>query len=111
MRLNNGITKLLRFLDYPTIGRRLLKHGFDPRLNKALLEVQLYYFGRLKSKKNVDTETFFLALQKLCSNREFANSIESTTKSIDRFTLRFEKFGKLMEEVFGQTILGPSIVE
>jgi len=107
--LNRAIENLSRVVSVTHIGRRRLESRFEGRLNKALLEVQLFYFSRLKNVPKNSAGRFDNALKQLCGNRAFAESIESTTKTIDRFRTRFLMFGELIDEVYGSAIEPPLI--
>ncbi len=77
--------------------------------DRALLEVQLYFFSHLTAVKKGQSEQYVHALGELCASEAFADSIELTTKSVGRFHTRFTMFGQLVERVFGRSIKLPSI--
>jgi hypothetical protein len=107
--LNRGIEHLTKLLNANEVGRRRLANRFEGRLNKALLEVELYYFSKLNSVAKSKTASFDGALKELCARRSFANSIETTTKSVERFRTRFTLFGKEFTKIFRHTIDLPLI--
>jgi len=107
--LNRGIEHLTKLLNANEVGRRRLANRFEGRLNKALLEVELYYFSKLNPVAKSKTASFDGALKELCARRSFANSIETTTKSVERFRTRFTLFGKEFTKIFRHTIDLPLI--
>ncbi len=99
--LNRAIEILGQLIDYREMGRRKLKTRFEGRLNKALLEVQLYHFTDFELQNVAPFKGAFLdALQELCADFGFRDAIELTTKTVGRFERRFEMFGQLVETVF-----------
>lgn len=81
---------------------RKYKDGkFETSLNRALFEVQVYYFAlpglraaALRAKKPVID-----AFKVLSENVDFLNSIESTTKSIENYRTRFELYRSMLRKV------------
>jgi Protein of unknown function DUF262 len=98
--LNTSIERLKEIVDYREIGRRLVRDRFERPLNKALLEVQLYYFRKLPTGIAASKAEFKERFTELCHDSKFLQSIESTTKSIERFRHRFESFRKLVLDVY-----------
>jgi hypothetical protein len=107
--LNRAISRLSTLVEAKHIGRRLLSERYEGKLNKALLEVELYYFSHLTVVRKSHREEYLKALRALCKNARFADAIELTTKSVGRFRTRFTMFGKMVEKVFGRTIEPPDI--
>jgi hypothetical protein len=107
--MNRAISRLSTLVEVRHIGRRLIGERYDGRLNRALLEVQLYYFSHLTAVKKTQSEQYADALRTLCRSEKFADSIELTTKSVGRFRTRFAMFGRLVKKVFGRSIELPSI--
>lgn len=93
------------------VGRKFTMDKWETRFNRALFEVQVYYFSQftsaelelLKTNKDQITDAF----QKL-SNTDFAfkDSIEVSTKNIDRYKLRFRRFSETMNIALLKTIQG-----
>lgn len=87
------------------IGRRWsAEEGFSTRLNKAILDVELFYFSDEKiaqvalDKKDQVRETF----KKLClDSEEFRNSIETTTKSLTATSTRLSLWGSALKDASG----------
>lgn len=85
------------------IGRMWSIEGcYSIRLNKAILDVQLFYFSdnriaQASIEKKVEVEQAF---KNLClESEEFRNSIESTTKSIKATHTRLHLWGKALNDV------------
>jgi hypothetical protein len=95
------------------IGRRwTIEEGFSTRPNKAILDVQLFYFSDEKIaeqsiiKKNDVTEAF----KNLCTESEdFRNSIEATTKSINATHTRLSLWGSKLKSVLGMDFNIPTL--
>ena len=95
----------LRVFGQDGIGRRwTLEEGFSSRLNKAILDVQLFYFsdeqigkeavGRKKEVKE--------AFKRLClESEDFRNSVEATTKSLSATNTRLALWGSSLKDVLG----------
>lgn len=98
--INRAIEKLETVFATQEIGRRLVGTKFERPLNKALLEVELYYFAQLDVDLRPRAERFKLKFADLCNAARFRQSIESTTKSISRFKYRFDAFRKLVRTVY-----------
>jgi len=107
--MNSAISHLSTLVDTRHIGRRLLSDRYEGKLNKALLEVELYYFSNIPAVKKAHQGQYINGLRSLCKNAEFADAIELTTKSVGRFRTRFTMFGKLIEDVFKRHVEPPDI--
>jgi hypothetical protein len=108
-RINKGIARLIKVLGVKNIGRKVSKGKFESRFNRALFEVQQYYFSRLPlqptaAQKSEFVKKFIIWFE---ANQEFRESIESTTKSIERTRTRFRAFGKFVNSVFKSKITSP----
>lgn len=101
----NDSIELLKsiFGDYNQIGRKFTNDKAEARFNRVILEVQLFFFAHLKrSLINEDTiEKFKNGFVKLCQeDKEFRSSVESSTKNIDNYRIRFGKFQELVNQSF-----------
>lgn len=92
-------------------GRKLKNSLFETSLNRALFEVQVFYFSfpEIRAAALRKGSTIKSAFQKLSEDPAFVSSIESTTKSIENSRIRFEKFRVLLETVLNQKIQSPKI--
>jgi hypothetical protein len=88
------------------VGRRMKGGRFDRALNRALFEVQAYYFSfpliRAAALKN--KTAIAQGAKQLFSNHEFNTSIESTTKSIGNYRIRFDSYQRMLEKALGTRV-------
>jgi hypothetical protein len=110
-RIDKGISNLTRTLGGGKhAGRRPVdSKRFETRFNRALFEVEQYYFSRLPrvltQEERARFRTSFAPWME--RNRAFASSIESTTKSLERTQTRFREFAKFVNKIFGTQIASP----
>lgn len=89
------------FGDYKIIGRKYDEDAFSNRFNKVLFEVEIFYFLHLDKNILSSKETFITALKKLCTeDADFRASIESSTKNIEYYKIRYAKFQELINKSF-----------
>ena len=77
---------------------------FTARLNKAILDVELFYFSDEKIAKTALSrkEAVQEAFKKLwMESEEFRNSVETTTKSITATSTRLSLWGSVLKEALG----------
>lgn len=103
-RVNKTI-EVLRTIygDYLHIGRKFSNDKPEKRFNRVLLEVQLFYFTQLDYTfiNSTSSEAYMKGFIKLCQEDfNFRNSIESSTKNIDNYKIRFSKFQTLVNDSF-----------
>lgn len=103
--LNTGISNLTKVLGKGLIGRKYVDGAWESRFNRVLFEVEAFYL-RLVPADQVATGKvkFVKGLQALFANPEFRSSVESTTKTNDRYELRFQLMRDLVNESFGTSI-------
>ncbi len=103
-RFNKAITLLCDVFGAEKVGRKFIDGEWETRFNKVLFEVEVYYFMELLKQDISDSdvrEKFVVAFQKLCDkDREFRDSIESSTKTVERYEIRFSSFRELMKKFF-----------
>ncbi len=105
VQLNQAIENLTVVLGAHLIGRKFVNGSWETRFNKVLFEVEAYYFRLIPSEKLSDGKAQFVkGLQQLFEDSEFRSSVESTTKTNDRYELRFRRFQKVVNNSFGTTI-------
>ena len=102
-KVNNAIELLHDiFGSYSSIGRKYEGDEMLNRFNKVLFEVELFYFMRLETCVVSQKEIFVQGLKELCNNdSQFSNSIESSTKSMENYRVRYCKFQNLVNNSFG----------
>lgn len=100
---NNGTQELLNSIGSKHVGRKFTEKGWETRFNRALFEVEVYYAARLPIGQLKDKADLFLsAIEQLCIDHpEFIDSIETSTKNIDKYYTRFSLFRGMVNEVFG----------
>ena len=106
---NAGIMRLQEFFTPTEIGRKIVKGKLEGRFNRALFEVQVFYFSRLSvaEAKTICPEFKTQFIDWLDLNNSFIESIESTTKSIGRTSIRFSEFGNMFNNLFHTEIASP----
>lgn len=102
--INESIEALaMVFEGYNKIGKKFTDNKPESRFNRVLLEVQLFFFVHLNFTLINDetSEKFKSGFIQLCQeDTDFRSSIESTTKSIDNYRIRFSKFQQLINNSF-----------
>jgi uncharacterized FlaG/YvyC family protein len=101
--INKAIDKLADILDgIKNVGRKTRDYKFISSFNRVLLEVQVYYFLQLDFSKikNVDKYEFKIQLYELLDDFYFKNSIESSTKDLNKYNLRYSMFEQLINKCF-----------
>lgn len=103
--MNRAISNLVKVLGIGLVGRKFVAGAWESRFNRVLFEVEAFYFRRIPDTKIAGGKKKFVAgLQKLFANPEFRASVEATTKTKDRYELRFRCFQELVNESFGTKI-------
>jgi hypothetical protein len=85
----------------PYAGRKFKNGKFEAALNRALFEVQAYYFSYriIREAAKSHKKDILAAFQDLSSDSEFITSVESTTKSIEHYETRFNRYRLMLEQV------------
>ena len=106
--MNKAIEILKRiFNDYTNIGRKFTDNMLEKRFNIVLFEVEVFYFIHINPNilNATNTKSFMKEFMNLCQEDfEFRSSIESSTKNIDNYRIRFTKFQKLINTSFGTSL-------
>ncbi|HXM49839.1 MAG TPA: DUF262 domain-containing protein [Pyrinomonadaceae bacterium] len=103
--LNRAIGNLREVLGIGLVGRKFVDGTWESRFNRVLFEVEAFYFRMIPaSKLGVGKKKFISGLQKLFEDAEFRSSVEVTTKTNDRYELRFSRFQELVNTSFGTAI-------
>jgi hypothetical protein len=105
-KLNTSIESLKEVLGYHLIGRKYVDGRWEGRFNRVLFEVEAFYFRSISpAKAKAGKQKFITKFCKLCDeNSEFRSSIESTTKTNERYETRFRLFRDLVNNSFGTSI-------
>jgi Protein of unknown function DUF262 len=103
--LNLAIENLNQVLGAKLVGRKFVDGAWESRFNRVLFEVEAFYFRSIPAAKLASGKKKFVAgLQTLFEDQEFRSSVESTTKTNDRYELRYKLFQKLVNDSFGTNI-------
>ena len=93
------------------IGRKWTESGFTPRLNKAILDVLVFYFfdERIREAALRKAEDVREVFKSLClESEEFRNSIETTTKSLRATSTRLSLWGNKLRDALDLDFQIPS---
>ncbi|HEL7888751.1 TPA: DUF262 domain-containing protein [Stenotrophomonas maltophilia] len=104
--LNDATLKLIDKFG-KKVGRKVVEGKYESRFNRALFEVQTYYFGKIPDHllAGVPAPDVVNAFADFCSNSaEFLDSIETTTKNLRRYRARFDLFRGFVNQLFGTNI-------
>ena len=101
-KINSAIDLLkATFGEYKFIGRKYDEDTFSNRFNKVLFEVEIFYFLHLDNSILSKKEVFITSFKKLCTkDSDFRASIESSTKNIEYYKIRYVKFQELINKSF-----------
>lgn len=103
--MNRAISNLTKVLGIGLVGRKFVDGAWESRFNRVLFEVEAFYFRRIPDTKITGGKKRFVeGLKKLFEDPEFRASVEATTKTNDRYELRFRRFQKLVNESFDTKI-------
>lgn len=86
------------------VGRKWIGEGFEPRLNRAVLDVITFYFSdnKIRSAGIENSKDVLKAFKDLCVEDEtFRNSIEKTTKSLGATSNRLILWGERLRDAVG----------
>lgn len=89
------------FGSYQKIGRKTTKGHFEGRFNRVLLEVQVYYHINIPSVEEGRKVSYIEEFKALCDDPDFRSAIESTTKSLESYYVRYEKYQLFLNKVLG----------
>lgn len=100
--LNSSIFKLQKVMESTKIGRKFTKDKWEGRINKALFEVETYYFMHLTDDIIDKKSAYFLEQFKIfCGeNADFRKSIEIATNNLDSYAIRHKLFNGFINSVF-----------
>lgn len=85
------------------VGRKYKGGRYERSLNRALFEVQAYYFSfpKVRDAAVKNKSKILTAAKELFADNEFIASIESTTKSVENYRTRFSKYKKMLQDALG----------
>lgn len=103
---NKSTIKLINTFGSGNVGRKIMNGAFESKFNRALFEVQVYYFMFIPT--DILTPDNILKINNgfktLFSNHDFKDSIESTTKSLSKYKARFTLFREFINNTLGMEI-------
>lgn len=105
--LNIGCEYLIDKLGIKKVGRKYAGDHWETRFNRALFEVEVYYFSKVPKDtiNNITKEHLENALEDFFKNSpDFLDSIETSTKNIYRYRTRYELFQDFINRTFGTAI-------
>lgn len=103
--LNVAISNLTSILGIRLVGRKYVDGAWESRFNRVLFEAQAYYLRLVPASKIPAGKTKFIkGIESLFTNAEFRSSVESTTKTNDRYELRFRLIRDVVNKAFGTSI-------
>jgi hypothetical protein len=87
----------------PAVGRKAKKSGYERHLNRALFEVQAYYLSFADARKAAlrKKKAIVDSSRELFDDIDFLGSIEATTKSVENYRIRFDKYRRMLERTLG----------
>jgi hypothetical protein len=103
---NYGTAEMIAGIGAKRVGRKVTSKGWESRFNRALFEVQIYYAARLTPGiLEANQRAFESGFAQLCLERpDFIDSIETSTKNIDKYYTRFSLYRDMINNIFGTRI-------
>lgn len=85
------------------LGRKFKGGRYERALNRALFEVQAYYFSfpKVRAEATKKKTVLLQSSKELFADNDFTASIESTTKSLENYRTRFEKYRLMLHRALG----------
>jgi hypothetical protein len=105
--LNMATERLILTFGVKLVGRKFSNGVWESRFNRALYEVEGFYFGKLPEAAflAIDAATVRSEFEAFCGGTpEFLDSIETSTKNLQRYRRRYELFQGFVNKVFGTNI-------
>lgn len=105
--LNLSTQNLIDIFGVKKVGRKYSNNAWESRFNRALFEVQAYYFAKLTAAQiaSVAAQEVTEKFEKFCGgSAEFLDSIETSTKNLERYRRRYELFQGFVNDTFGTKI-------
>lgn len=101
-QLNSSIATMTGVFGAKKVGRKFVDGKWEPRFNRVLFEVEAFYFRFVpRDAAKAKRKEFLDGFQVLCGeDRDFRSSIETTTKTNERYEVRFKKFQSLINRTF-----------
>ncbi len=106
-QVERTVDLLIFFFDTPQcVGRKFLGDEYEKRFNRVLLEVEVFYFIHLLEKREIkfQKERFVNGFKHLCEDHDFADTLVTSTKSLENYRIRYSMFQDLVNESFHLSI-------
>jgi hypothetical protein len=97
-----AISAIFRIFGEDDAFRKWDGEKFEPRFNRAVFEIMVYYFSRKAVRKKALTKSrrVVRAFKRLCEDRsQFLKSLETTTKSLRATSTRFSAWGRALKSL------------
>lgn len=103
---NAATSLLIEVMPDRKVGRKFLLSGWESQFNRALFEVEAYYFSRIPRDVAIKNKEELVAKFKaLClDSAAFIDSIETSTKNIQKYYTRYSLFQNMINEALGMSI-------
>ncbi|UXT89759.1 DUF262 domain-containing protein [Agrobacterium pusense] len=96
---------LLEIFPPKKVGRKFANGKWESRFNRVLFETQVYYAAIAPEESlRSSGDAFVEAFMDLSQNTDFNSTIESTTKTNEKYYFRFEKFQSMLNDTLGLSI-------
>lgn len=98
-RMLRAIELLIFFFDSPLyVGRKYIGGEYEKRFNRVLLEVEVFYFSYLIDIEDIkdQKDAFIQGFKVLSTDKDFAETLVTSTKSMDNYKTRYTKFQELI---------------
>ncbi len=103
---NTATQNLINTFPKGKVGRKISNNQWESQFNRVLFEVEVYYFSKLDqdfiSNNSQGFKNAFYSF--FLQNDTFLSTIESTTKSLERYYTRFYIFQEFINKLFGVNI-------
>lgn len=106
----DAIEKLkIVFGEYNKVGRKFTNGSYETRINRVLLEVETLIFMQAQPVLSKRSNRKFVELfQRACTNNgEFRRSIESTTKTMKSYGVRYTTLADLVNQAYDTSVMSP----
>lgn len=111
IEFNDSLIILEQVFGERYVARKWNGNEFEFRLNRALLDVHLFYlkWPHVREAYILQPNVIVQALKDLCNDQSFLSSIEATTKSLKAVETRFCRWGERLRQITGQALPLPKI--
>jgi len=111
-KFDKSVEASIKIFGRESVARKWTKSGLEPKLNRAVLDVILFYFSddKIREVALENSENVKNAFKELClESEEFRTSIGATTKSLGATSTRFALWGEKLGMVLGLDFEVPTL--